>query len=96
MPEYPGLKIDPFGDILVGPHMKTHEYFERYSPRLGNKPSLLESHSVDGASLYFTYMKYVFTLNTSISQDTLRSAGVVNVPLLIAIYVVYNTVHYKT
>jgi hypothetical protein len=24
MPEYSGLKIDRFGDILVCPHMKTH------------------------------------------------------------------------
>ena len=93
MPEYSGLKIDPFGDIWVGPHMKIANVIHRV---LENKPSLLESHSVDGAPFYFTYMKYVFTLNTSISQDTLRSSGVVNVPLLIAIYVVYNTIQYNT
>jgi hypothetical protein len=55
---------------------------------LENKPSLLESHSVDGAPFYFTYMKYVFTLPTSISQDTLRSSGVVSVR--------YGTVEYLT
>jgi hypothetical protein len=37
MPEYSGLKIDPFGDILVGPNMKTHGYCERHSPRLGKQ-----------------------------------------------------------
>ena len=37
MPEYSGLKIDPFGDILVGPHMKTHGYCERHSPRPGKQ-----------------------------------------------------------
>ena len=33
MPEYSGLKIYPFGDILVCLRMKTHGYCERHSPR---------------------------------------------------------------
>ena len=68
---------------------------------LENKPSLLESHSVDGAPFYFTYMRYVFTLPTSISQDTLRSSGVVKVPVNsrheYVVYVVqHHTVQYNT
>jgi hypothetical protein len=57
MPEYSGLKIDPFGDILVGPHMKTHGYCERHSPRPGKQTIThsSRSHSVDGAPFYFTY-----------------------------------------
>ena len=33
MPEYSGLKIDPFENILVCPRIETHGYCERYSPR---------------------------------------------------------------
>ena len=62
MPEYSGLKIDPFGDISVGPRMKTHGYCERHSPRRGKQtitPRLLESHSVDGAPWFFTYKIFI-------------------------------------
>ena len=37
MLEYCGLKIDPFGDILVCPRMKTHGYCRRHSPRPGKQ-----------------------------------------------------------
>ena len=37
MPEYYGLKIYPFGDILVGPHMKTHGKCGHHSPRPGKQ-----------------------------------------------------------
>jgi hypothetical protein len=53
MPEYSGLKIDPFGDILVCPRMKNANVIHRV---LENKQSLLELHSADGATFYFTYI----------------------------------------
>ena len=37
MPEYSGLKIDPFENILVCPRIETHGYCERYSPRPGKQ-----------------------------------------------------------
>ena len=37
MPGYSGLKIYPFGDILICPRMKTHGYCERHSPRPGKQ-----------------------------------------------------------
>ena len=50
MPEYSGLKIDPFGDILVCPRMKTHGSCGRQSLRPGKQTiTLLELHSADGA-----------------------------------------------
>ena len=57
MPEYSGLKIDPFGDILVCPRMKNANVIHRV---LENKQSLLELHSADGASFYFTYIYLYF------------------------------------
>ena len=82
------MKIDPFGDILVGPHMKTHEYFERYSPRLG-KQTITPRVAFSRRSTILFYLYEIciyFKLNTSISQDVrtlsvLRSSGVVNVPV---------------
>ena len=37
MPEYSGLNIDQFGDILVCPHMKTHGKCGHHSPRPGKQ-----------------------------------------------------------
>ena len=37
MPEYFGLKIDTFGDILFCPRMKTHGYCGRQSLRPGKQ-----------------------------------------------------------
>ena len=37
MPEYSGLKIDPFGNILVCPRIETRGYCERHSPRPGKR-----------------------------------------------------------
>jgi hypothetical protein len=37
MPEYSGLKIDPFGDMLVCPRMKTHGYCGQHSARPGKQ-----------------------------------------------------------
>ena len=65
MPEYSGLKIDPFGDILVGPRMKTHGYCERHSPRPG-KQTITPRVALSGRIIiYFTYIYYVLENNTT-------------------------------
>ena len=61
MSEYSGLKIDPFGDILVGPRMKTHGYCEHHSPRPG-KQTITPRVAFSGRStivcnLYIVYWK---------------------------------------
>ena len=56
MSEYSGLKIDLFGDILVGPHMKTHGYCEHHSPRPG-KQTITPRVAFSGRStISFTYI----------------------------------------
>ena len=60
MPEYSGLKIYPFGDILVCLRMKTHGYCERHSPRPG-KPTITPRVALSGRSIiYFAYVFFVF------------------------------------
>ena len=56
MPEYSGLTIDQFGDILVCPRMKTHGYCERHSPRPG-KQTITPQVALRGrsSSLFFLY-----------------------------------------
>ena len=60
MPEYSGLKIDPFGDILVGPRMKTHGYCERHSPRPGKQTITPRVALCRRSIILFTYIYYVF------------------------------------
>jgi len=60
MPEYSGLKIDPFGDILVGPRMKTHRYCERHSPRPGKQTITPRVALSRRSIILFTYIYYVF------------------------------------
>ena len=55
MPEYPGLNIDPFGDILVCLRMKTHRYCERHSPRPG-KQTITPRVALSGRSIILFYL----------------------------------------
>ena len=55
MPEYSGLKIYPFGDILVCPRMKTHGYCERHSPRPG-KQIITPRVALSGRSTILFYL----------------------------------------
>ena len=50
MPEYSGLKIDPLGDILVCPRIKTHGQCERHSPRPG-KQTITPRVALSGRSI---------------------------------------------
>jgi hypothetical protein len=59
MPEYSGLKIDPFGDISVGPRMKTHGYCERHSPRRG-KQTITPRVAFSGRSTMVFYLYKIF------------------------------------
>ena len=55
MPEYYGLKIDASGDISVCPHMKTHGYCERHSPRPG-KQTITPRVALSGRSIILFYL----------------------------------------
>ena len=59
MPEYSGLTIHWFGDILVCPRMKHMDIANVIHRVLENQQSLRELHSADGASFYFTYIYIV-------------------------------------
>jgi len=66
MPEYSGLKIDPLGDILVCPRIKTHGQCERHSPRPG-KQTITPRVALSGRSIILFYL-YIFCIgnNTTI------------------------------
>ena len=55
MPGYSGLKIYPFGDILVCPRMKTHGYCERHSPHPG-KQIITPRVALSGQSTILFYL----------------------------------------
>ena len=69
MLKYSGLKIDPFGYLWVCPRIKHMDIANVIQRVLENKQSLLELHSADGASLYFTYIYYVLN-NTNRTYET--------------------------
>ena len=56
MPEYSGLKIDPFGDISVRLHIKIHGSCGYHSPRPG-KQTITPQVALRGrsSSLFFLY-----------------------------------------
>ena len=58
MPGYSGLKIYPFGDILICPRMKTHGYCERHSPRPG-KQIITPRVALSGQSTILFYPIYI-------------------------------------
>ena len=56
------MRLEIFQFVNTWKHMDIANVIHRV---LENKPSLLELHSADGAPVYFTYLKYVFSKNTS-------------------------------
>jgi len=69
MPEYSGLTIHQFGDILVCPRMKTHGYCERHSPRPG-KQTITPRVALSGRSIIFLpiYIMYLKQYNYRMYQ----------------------------
>ena len=70
MPEYSGLKIDAFGDILVGPRMKTHGCCERHSPRPG-KQTITPRVALSGRSIILFYL-YIFCILNNITIECIK------------------------
>jgi hypothetical protein len=63
MPEYSGLKIDPFGNILVCPRIETRGYCERHSPRPGKRTITLRvALSRRSIMLFYLYKRCIITI----------------------------------
>ena len=60
MPQFSGLTIDQFGDILVRPGMKTHGYCERHSPRPG-KQTITPRVALGGRGIILFYL-YIYCI----------------------------------
>ena len=60
IPEYSGLTIDEFGDILVDPRMKTHGCCERHAPRPEKQIITPRVALCRRSIILFTYIYYVF------------------------------------
>ena len=73
MPEYSGLKIDASGDISVCPHMKTHGYCERHSPRPG-KQTITPRVALSRRSTILLYLSEI-CIRRAASTRSLSSLG---------------------
>ena len=70
LPEYSGLKIYPFGDILVCLRMKTHGHCDRHPPRPGEQ-TITPRVALSGRGIILFYL-YVFCILNNITIECIK------------------------
>ena len=85
MPEYSGLKIDPLGDILVCPRIKTHGQCERHSPRPG-KQTITPRVALSGRSIILICLYEICIEKNKTTKRIKRILALLNTAIIVLQY----------